>query len=311
MTKTTIGVDISKAALDVFRTSDGATARFSNDEDGFAAFAKWLQDHDVARVIYEPTGPWHRDFEVTFENRLPLVKVNPLQLRRFAQATGTRAKTDAVDARMLAAMGEALDLAPTPPISKVRRELKELQSARTALIKDRTRLRNRRHALNVPLLKRQNEERLKQIERDIAQIDEAINECLQSSPELARAIDIISSIPALSKVSGAALISAMPELGTLSPKQAAALAGLAPVTRQSGQWKGRAFTHGGRKQARDALYMPAIVAIRHNADLKAKYQSLIDAGKPAKVAIVAIMRKLLILANTLIRQDRKWQRITA
>ena len=140
-------------------------------------------------------------------------------------------------------------------------------------------------------------------------MDDAINELLMSTPETARAFDIICSIPGLSKVSGAALLIEMPELGMLKAKQVASLAGLAPMTRQSGQWRGKAFIQGGRKHLRDALYMPAVVAARHNPDMKRFYERLIDAGKPAKVACTAIMRKLILLANVLIKQDRMWTQI--
>lgn len=129
---------------------------------------------------------------------------------------------------------------------------------------------------------------------------------LQSVQKTARALDIICSIPGLSKVSAAALLIEMPELGTLKEKQVASLAGLAPMTRQSGRWNGKAFIQGGRKHLRDALYMPAVVAARHNQDMKRFYERLVNAGKPAKLALTAIMRKLILLANTLIKQDRKW-----
>lgn len=129
---------------------------------------------------------------------------------------------------------------------------------------------------------------------------------LKSTPETARANEIICSIPGLSKVSAAALLTEMPELGTLRKKQAASLAGLAPMTRQSGQWRGKSFIQGGRKLLRNALYMPALVAMRFNPALKAKYTALIAAGKPAKVAVIALMRRLIILANTLIRENREW-----
>lgn len=308
MTETTIGIDISKATLDVHRLSDGAAAQFSNDKAGFRALTAWLKGHDIARMVYEPTGPYHRSFEVALEAGFPLVKVNPLQARRFAQSLGTRVKTDAVDARMLAMMGDAFSLVPQPATSINQRDLKELHIARLALIKDRTRTLNRQKTLTIALLKRQARARLKLLKTQIAEVDAAIADLLRSSPETARATEIICSIPGLSKVSAAVLLTQMPELGTLSKKQVASLAGLAPMTRQSGQWRGKSFIQGGRKLLRDALYMPALVAMRHNPDLKAKYTALIAAGKPAKVALVVLMRKLIILVNTLIRDDREWEK---
>jgi transposase len=308
MKETTIGIDISKATLDAHRLNDGAAAQFSNDKAGFRALKSWLKGCGIARIVYEPTGPCHRDFEVALQKDFPLVKVNPLQARRFAQSRGTRAKTDQVDARMLAMMGAAFSLAPQPETSANQRDLKELHIARLALIKDRTRTLNRQKTLALALLKRQAKTRLKQLEAQITEVDAAIDELLQSTPETARATEIICSIPGLSRVSAAALLTEMPELGRLNRKQVASLAGLAPRTRQSGQWRGKSFIGGGRKLLRDSLYMPALVAMRYNPDLKAKYTTLIAAGKPAKVALVALMRKLIILVNTLIRDDREWEK---
>ena len=302
-----IGIDISKATLDAHRLSDGASAQFSNNKAGFAALQRWLKSHDIARIVYEPTGPYHRAFEVSMAPQFPLVKVNPLQARRFAQAQGVRAKTDQVDARMLAVMGQAFSLEPQASTSNKQRNLKELNVARQALIKDRTRALNRQKTLTLPILKRQAKARITQLNTQLVQVNEAINELLQNTPGTSRAFDIICSIPGLSKVSAAALLIEMPELGTLKES----LAGLASMTRQSGRWSGKAFIQGGRKHLRDALYMPSVVAARHNPDMKRFYERLIDAGKPAKVAFTAIMRKLILLANALIKQDRMWTQIKA
>ena len=137
MTETTIGIDISKATLDVHRLSDGTAAQFGNDKAGFRALKAWLKGHDIARVVYEPNGPYHRDFEIALEANYPLVKVNPLQARRFAQSLGTKAKTDAVDARMLAMMGATLSLLPQQQTSAKQRDLKELHITRLAVVSRR------------------------------------------------------------------------------------------------------------------------------------------------------------------------------
>ena len=306
MTDTTIGIDISKGQLDVHCLAGGDTARFDNNAKGFQALTCWLADRDVLRLVYEPTGPYHGAFEAALAGRFPLIKVNPLQARRFAQATGTRAKTDTVDAHLLARMGSALKLEPDQPQVEEQRELKELQIARNALVKDRTRLLNRLKTQNLALTRRHSKARLAQIECQLKQIEDDIRSRFKARPQIARAYDIIRSIPGLGAVSAAAILIEMPEIGTLERKQTAALAGLAPMTRQSGKWSGKAFIQGGRKHLRDALYMPALVASRYNPDLKAKYTSLIACGKPAKVALIAIMRKLIELANALIKANRNW-----
>jgi transposase len=260
----------------------------------------------VARVVYEPTGPYHRGFERALSGKLPLVKINPLQARRFAQACGTYAKTDAVDARILARMGSALALEPDAPISKNQLDLRDLQVSRTALIKERTRLRNRGEVQTNTVLKRQIRTRLALVTRQIAELDDEIARRIAEDPETVRKRDILCSVPGLGQVATATILTFLPEIGSLDRKQVGSLAGLVPHSRESGQWKGKTFISGGRKALRDALYMPALVATRFNPDLKAKYTALREAGKPAKVAIVAIMRKLLEVANALVKADRLW-----
>jgi len=173
-------------------------------------------------------------------------------------------------------------------------------------VKNRTAAKNRSKTLSHPLLKRQNTAQLRQIERQIVAVEREILDRIKADPDLARRFEILLSIPGVSTITAFTILIEMPELGTLDQRQAASLAGLAPITRQSGKWNGRASIRGGRANLRQALYMPALVAMRFNQDLKTKYQHLVAAGKPAKVAITAIMRKLLILANALVRDDREW-----
>lgn len=306
MTEHTIGVDISKSHLDVFDAERREAKRFENSISGFRAFGKWLGKLEITRVVYEPTGPYHRNFEERFCDKLPLVKVNPLQARRFAEACGTRAKTDALDARGLARMGVALELEPDIPVAKTTLILKDLQVARVALIKERTRLNNRAHVQTNAVLKRQTKARLALVEKQLCELDREIDALIQADRTTARRRVIVQSIPGLGSVASAAILTYLPEIGTLDRRQVGSLAGVVPYNRDSGQWKGKSFISGGRKPLRDALYMPALVAMRYNPDLKAKYEALRAAGKPAKVAIIAIMRKLIETANALVKADRVW-----
>lgn len=308
MTGDTIGIDISKAQLDVFRLEDQSTRQFENSPRGFQALKRWLGRKPIARIVFEATGPYHGALERAFSGKQPLVKVNPLQARRFAQACGTRTKTDAVDARMLALMGDALKLEPDAPISENQSILRELQTARSALSTERTRLRNRGHILRNTVLKRLNKARLALVERQIAELNVEISRHITSDVSLGRKREILCSLPGIGSIAAAMILSFLPEIGCLDRKAAGSLAGLAPHSRESGQWKGKSFISGGRKPLRDALYMPALVAMRFNPDLKAKYDSLRKAGKPAKVAIVALMRKLIETANALIKANRNWAR---
>ena len=306
MTEYTIGIDISKTHLDAFRQEDQAARQFENTPKGIRGLIRWLGKTSVARIVFEPTGPYHRALETALSGKFPLVKVNPLQARRFAEACGTRTKTDAADARILARMGASLNLEPDAPISESQHVLRDLQVARTALVKERTRLRNRSHVQINPILKRQIKTRLALVERQLAELDAEIARHIASDQALQGKREILCSIPGLGPIAAALILTFLPEIGTLDRKQAGSLAGLVPHNRESGQWKGKSFISGGRKPLRDALYMPALVAMRFNPDLKSKYTALREAGKPAKVAIVTLMRKLLETANALVKADRAW-----
>jgi transposase len=262
MTQHTIGIDISKEHLDAYRTIDSTCHHFTNSKAGHKALITWIGATDQ-RIIYEPTGPYHRTLEqAPSEHGFALVKVNPRQARHFAEATGKVAKTDRMDAAMLARMGAVLELKAKPTRSQSMNELKDLHMAREALIKDRTAARNRQKNMTLSLLKRQNAERLAQIERHIKAIEQIILARIAADTDLKDRFDILVSIPGLSTITAFALLIDMPELGRLEQGQAASLAGLAPISRQSGQWTGRALIRGGRATVRQTLYMPALVAMR-------------------------------------------------
>ncbi len=241
----------------------------------------------------------------------PCVKLNPERARRFAQATGTLAKTDRIDAMLLARMAATLRPPVRPARSAQQAQLAELINARDGLVRDRTALKNRKKNLTITLLKRQCEQRLKQIDLHIEALDAQIASIIAADAALTRRHQILTSIAGLGTLTANQLIVTMPELGTLDGKEAASLAGLAPVARQSGQWKGKSFIRGGRSNVRQALFMPALIAARFNPDLKSKYQQMVAAGKPAKVAITAVMRKLVVTANALLKADRLWQQSRA
>ena len=190
MTEHTLGIDISKSHLDAYRLEDEAPARFENSQRGLKALIKWLGATPVARVVYEPTGPYHRAFDSALSGKFPRVMVNPLQARRFAQSCGTRAKTDAVDARDLARMGAALALEPDAPISEKLHDLRDLQVARTGLVKERTRLRNRGQVQTNAVLKRQTRTRLALVERQIAELNAAIAKHIAEDQPTARKREI-------------------------------------------------------------------------------------------------------------------------
>ena len=235
MTNDTIGVDISKDHLDAHRMSDGASRRFANDSAGHRSFMSWLgqlEHIQGTRIVYEPTGPYHRAFERSLAAAgAALVKViRDSQARRggYRQA----AKTDRLDAAMLARMGALLDLKARAVRSPLLNDLKDLYMAREALVKNRTAAKNRAKPLNLAILKRHSAEQLRQIKRQMAAIEKEILTLIEAEPDLSRRFGILVSIPGIS--AAFALLIEMPELGTLGQGQAASLAGLAPITRQSG-----------------------------------------------------------------------------
>lgn len=304
----TVGVDISKDMLDVHLYPDNLAHRFTNNSKGFTAMIDWLaQQRRAQRIIFEPTGAYHHAFERRLgQTGLPMIKVNPLQARRFAEAIGSRAKTDTADAAMLARFGALGELQARPLVSQSLDDLKELLVARRALIKDRTAATNRGHVLRAPLLKRLANQRLRQIDRQLGAIDVAMRKLCQADPDLKARLAILVSIPGIGEATALTMLIEMPELGTIEHKCVASLAGLAPIARDSGQTRGKRFIRGGRAHLRQALYMPALVAVRFNATMRQKYEAFVAAGKPKKVAIVAVMRKLVVLANALLRDQRSW-----
>ena len=286
-TPDTVGVDISKAHLDVHRRSTGESARFANAAAGFEELAAWVGD-SAALVVYESTGPWHRQMEENLAGRLLLARVNALRARRFAQAMGEEAKTDAVDARTRAAMGAAVEVRRVEPRAPAQRDLDELVTARDALVKDRTAALNRQKHVRHRLLSRQLKNRLAQIGRQIKALDDEIAKVSGADAELSRRTEVLTSIAGVGRVVAASLL------------------GVAPWTRESGQWKGRSCIRGGRARPRRLLYMAAVAALRCNPDMARKYAELRARGKPPKVALTAVMRKLVVLANALLKQDRLW-----
>jgi transposase len=306
MTDITIGADISKDHIDLYGLPDGGTLNVANNRKGFAAIVRWIGTKSVTRIVYEPTGPYHKAFERFMAAQgLALSPRSIPALQDASQRPQRLAKTDRIDAALLARYGLLLEPRLLEASAQIHNDLRELHVARLALIKDRTAAKNRAKSLCSPLLKRHNADRLRQIERQIKAVDDAIMALIAEDAPLKARFDILISIPGISQVTAFTLLIEMPELGELDEKTAAALSGLAPMSRQSGRWTGRAFIVGGRAIVRQSLYMPALVACRFNPDLSAKYDQLKAAGIAPKVAITAIMRKLIVLANALLRNNRK------
>jgi transposase len=308
-TRAYVGIDVCKEWLDVHIHPHGRSLRVANDPTGLKRLKRELADHAVALVALEATGKHHRLAQRHLHAAgIAVAVTNPLRSRLFAEATGALAKTDAIDARLLAVMAETLALRATPPPAAAVEELQELVRARAAAVKDRTALLNQRTEARLRLLKVELGRRIAALERSIARLESAIQAIIAADAPLARRLEILLSIPGIGPVAAFSLIAELAEeLGTRSGKEIAMLSGLAPVACDSGERAGQRHIRGGRARVRTAIYFAALSAARYNAGLRCVYQRLVAAGKRPKVALVAIMRKLVILANTLVREDRLWQ----
>ena len=294
-------------------TPTGATRRFANDKRGHKALIEWLAETPANRVVFEPTGPYHRGVERALGIAgVPFVKVNPRQARRFAEATGKLAKTDRLDAAILARMGALLELEARPARSGLLFELKELYVARGALVKDRTAAKNRGKALRLSLLKRQNAQRLEQIVRQIATVEAAILQTIEANVSLADRFAILTRIPGLSNITAFAWLIAMP--GT---RRSRSRTGRQPrrfgANRPTVRALDRPLFHSRRSRRRPPSALHAGPRRRplqsgHEGQIRTH---LIETENPAKVAITAIMRKLVVLANALLKANRPWTPKTA
>jgi transposase len=307
-TRVYVGIDVCKERLDVYVHPVGQKLTASNDTNGIRRLKRLLKDQDVALVVMEATGKLHRLAHRSLSaSGFKVAVVNPLRSRLFAEAIGTLAKTDRVDARMLAIFGENLDPAVTEPPSELLESLQELVRGRQATSDERTALLNRLGASKTKCLIRELNRQLRALEASIANLDNEIKRLIEGDACLARRFEILVSIPGIGPTTAAAIIVELQEIGTLSAKETAMLGGLAPIACDSGETHGARRIRGGRWHLRNALYMPAHSAAQHNPDLKAFYDRLIAKGKEAKVALTAVMRKLLVLANALVREDRLWE----
>lgn len=305
MPQNVIGVDVAKDWIDACWLQSGKTARIEMTPSSLRAFARKAEG---ARVIFEASGGYERALIDALEVRsAAYVRVNPRQAREFARATGRLAKTDKVDARVLAEMGAALNLQPTAQPSSARRRLADLVARRedvVAMIGQET---NRLKQATDAFIRRDIKSLITVLEGRKARLDEEIAGHIERHEDLARLDRRMRSVPGVGGVIAPALIAGLPELGTLDRRKIAALAGLAPHACESGQRTGRRRIWGGRAQVRRALYLAAFIASRHNPELKAYRKRLEQNGKCAKAAIIATARKLLTQLNACIKDGRDYQ----
>ena len=302
-----VGIDVSKDRLDVHVLPAGEAFAVSRDAAGLEALAGRLLPLAPGTVAVEATGGFETVVAASLAaTSLPVVVVTPAQVRAFAQAVGKRAKTDPIDAAVIARF-----------VAATRPEVRPLPDEETQALSDL--VTRRRQIIQMIVAEKQREKRaarrmkrsiarlLKALQKELTEIDEDIDDAVRGSPAWREKEDLLASVKGVGPAIARTIIAELPELGTLDRRQVAALVGLAPFTRQSGQWRGRSFIGGGRATVRSAIFMGAMVAARWNPQLKAFHQRLVTAGKPKMVAIIAVARKLLTILNAILRDRRPWQ----
>jgi transposase len=292
-----IGVDVAKASLDVAWAE--RSRRFANNKSGLSALTKWVKQSPFAvHLICEASGGYERGLlDAAEQNRIKVSLVQANRVRQYARAAGILAKTDKVDARVLCAFGSAMQPEPTPPLSGQQKRLRELETQRQHLSRMMVAEQNRLEQLNDKELQRLTRSLLATLKKQMAAIDMRMEGLIAEDQTLKQKAQKLTAIAGVGTRTAVLLLARMPELGTLNRTQAAALAGLAPFNRDSGTSRGKRTIFGGRRALRCGLYMPALVAARHNLILRNFYQHLRSKGKPHKVALTAVMRKLLLALN--------------
>ena len=302
--KTYIGVDVSSQTLDVASSSTGESQSFANDVGGIAALVSWVLALKVELVIMEATGGYESEaaYGLTAA-KVPVAVVNPRQVRDFARATGKLAKTDKIDALVLARFGEAIKPEARALPDEDQLALQEQLSRRRQLLEMRTAERNRM-TLARPAMRHDIADHIAWLNQRLEDTDKGLKALIRKSPIWREKEKLYRSMKGIGPVNMMILVARLPELGKLSRKEIASLVGLAPHARDSGQMRGRRTCWGGRADVRSALYMAAVASIRHNKIIGAFYERLKAAGKPPKVAINACMRKMLVTLNAMARSNQ-------
>ena len=308
MDRNIVGIDVSKDRLDVAVRPSGEAFVVERNAAGLERLAARLKELLPQIVALEATGGFETVAAATLAAAgLPVVIVNPAQIRSFAKAIGQRAKTDPIDAAVIAHFAEATKPEPRSLPDEATRLLSDLVARRRQIIEMIGAERQRERRVTVLRLKKSIVRLLKALEKELTTVDTDIDEAVRGSPAWREKEDLLASVPGIGPTIARTLMAELPELGQLGRKEIAALGGLAPFTRQSGQWRGRSFIGGGRPIVRSAVFMGAMVAKQHNPVLKAFFDRLVAAGKPKMVALIAVARKLLTILNAILRDNRPWQ----
>lgn len=303
-----VGIDVSKERLDAAVGSSGGVRGFTNDPEGHRLLVEHLRAAAPARVVLEATGGYERAAVAALAAAgLPVIVINPRRGREFARAAGVLAKTDRLDAGVLALYAERLRPPPRPLPTPQQRALEDLVARRAQLVGMLTMEKNRLQQASAKRIRQSIEAIMKAIRRQIEDAEEEIAREIEGSPVWKDAAERMDSVPGVGFKTVCVLLAALPEIGSLSRQRIGALAGLAPVNRDSGAMRGKRSIAGGRADVRTALYMAALSAVRHNPVLRRFYARLVEAGKPKKVALTAAAHKLLTILNAIMRDQTPWR----
>ena len=302
-----VGIDVGKDTLDVYVYETDLHWQDANTDEGVRRLVKRLKRFQLTRVLVEATGGYERRFvESACENDIPAIVVQPIQVRQFARAQGVFAKTDKMDARLIAEYGVKLQ----PPIKalpgKKVRLIKDLLARKRQLTQMRTMEMNRHHKA-AKHLRASHRRLIKWLDNEIESVTLKLVKEVSGIEAWQRTYEVISSAPGIGDGVAYTLLGELPELGQLNNRQIAALCGLAPFNRDSGKMKGKRRIRGGRAPIRTVLFMAMLSAIQHNPVIKQFYKHLVDQGKNKKVAITACMRKMITILNTMVRNDQEWR----
>jgi transposase len=303
-----VGIDVSKDRLDVHVRPSREAFAVSRDGKGLEELIDRLRTLSPALVVVEATGGFETIAAAAIAGAmLPLAIVNPAQVRHFAQAVGKRAKTDPIDAEVIARFAEAVKPEPRPLPDAQARLLGELVARRRQIIDMIVAERQREKRAENVRVRKSIARTISSLEKELPKIDDDIDSLVRGSPAWREKENLLVTFPGIGNTLARTLLAELPELGHLDRREIASLAGLAPFTRQSGRWKGKSTTGGGRAPVRSALYMAALSASRCNPHLRSFYQRLLAAGKPKMVALIAVARKILTILNAMLRDQKQWQ----
>jgi len=307
-----VGIDVAKNHVDLYETATERHDRFENSRPGIRKCVKLLLSLCPRLIVLESTGGYELDLAVALdESSLPVVVVNPRQVRDFGRAMGQLAKTDQIDAVLLAKYAAVMKPPRRPVWDRHSRQMKALVARRRQLVKMRVAEINRCEHIRDKTIERSVRTIVRTVDRELEKIEQQLSELIEQQPQLREKKRLLLSTPGIGQPTAAMLLTEVPELGQLNRRQIAALIGVAPMNRDSGTFRGKRMTGGGRQKVRTRLYMPTVVACHHNPVIKRFYQRLLLNGKTKMTALVAAMRKLLTIINSMIAKGELWNPTTA